>query len=170
MNCMTKCFKSNNKATIDTVDITKLEKLKSNKDLKNNKKYIEYINREHARLEYEKSQKDTTDNFILKQTILEQEQIERMWFNKWSIKKEMKYINFISTRTPHINSNILKIETSNIYMCKKHNIICSHDCTIYYKNGDIKVDHESGQYIADNYFDSLNDFDKRHFYKLLIIN
>jgi hypothetical protein len=85
-----------------------------------------------------------------------------------SNKSDIKYLMYMNKRG--INSvkenNLIK----NIVigeLCLQSNP-CQHDCEIHYIDEIIVKKRLKGKFIAENYFDNLNDNDKKHFYIYLI--
>ena len=81
------------------------------------------------------------------------------------------FMNFIANRIQVVNHdgeiNITDVERIVISDYCLQSCFCKHDCEIYYKDGSMKKIRHNGRYIAQNYFDILNDEDKMHFYVYL---
>ena len=91
----------------------------------------------------------------------------------YRMNEENNFLKFMSTRNNIVNTvdtvnteinNIEKIVISDYCL---QSCPCQHDCTIYYKDDSIKKIRHNGRYIAQTYFDILNDKDKMHFYTYL---
>ena len=89
----------------------------------------------------------------------------------YKMNRENNFMNFIANRIKVVNQdgeiNITDVERIVISDYCLQSCFCQHDCEIYYKDGSMKKIRHNGRYIAENYFDILNDEDKMHFYVYL---
>ena len=93
----------------------------------------------------------------------------------YKMNRENNFMNFIANRIKVVNQdgeikseiNITDVERIVISDYCSQSCPCQHDCEIYYKDGSMKKIRHNGRYIAQNYFDILNDEDKMHFYVYL---
>ena len=93
----------------------------------------------------------------------------------YKMNRENNFMNFIATRIKVVDQdgeinkeiNITDVERIVISDYCLQSCFCKHDCEIYYKDGSMKKIRHNGRYIAQNYFDILNDEDKMHFYVYL---
>ena len=89
----------------------------------------------------------------------------------YNMNRERNFMNFIANRIQVVKQdgeiNSADVERIVISDYCLQSSPCQHDCEIYYKDGSMKKIRHDGRYIAQNYFDILNDQDKMHFYVYL---
>ena len=89
----------------------------------------------------------------------------------YKMNRERNFMNFIANRIQVVKQdgeiNSADVERIVISDYCLQSSPCQHDCEIYYKDGSMKKIRHDGRYIAQNYFDILNDQDKMHFYVYL---
>jgi hypothetical protein len=110
------------------------------------------------------------DELKIKITTLKKE-MRDLEHELYNMNRERNFMNFIANRIQVVNHdgeiNITDVERIVISDYCLQSSPCQHDCEIYYKDGSMKKIRHDGRYIAQNYFDILNDEDKMHFYVYL---
>lgn len=103
------------------------------------------------------------DDFKNKITTLKKE-MRDLEHELYKMSEENDFPEFMSTRNNDDNIQINNIERVVISDFCLQSYPCQHDCEIYYKDGSMEEIRRTGRYIAQTYFDILNDDDKMHFY------
>ena len=111
------------------------------------------------------------DDLKIKITTLKKE-MRDLEHELYNMNRERNFMNFIANRIQVVNQdgeikseiNSADVERIVISDYCLQSSPCQHDCEIYYKDGSMKKIRHNGRYIAQNYFDILNDQDKMHFY------
>ena len=93
----------------------------------------------------------------------------------YNMNTKSKFMNFITNRNKVFNKDVeikkeinsLEVESIVLSEYCLESSPCQHDCEVYYKDGSMKKIRYNGRYIAENYFDILNEDDKMHLYVYL---